>query len=196
MKYPKRIRYRGGVYTRIADEESTSRKPQSWPVYPSEEMQEKEQIENVFGLGGGELEEGNFAGFAYWYEGAPEYASESDLGIHPHEGELRTTITYGGGYLPHPAKELEHDGEMWELVKHFMSSGEADCWICGHGGNGKEWWADEFEDKHDRPPEPTDYCGLCETEYKDMPGYVFINSGYEAVYRLPPEEDADEDEDE
>ena len=155
---------------------------------------EREEVENVFGLGGGELADEPWAGYAYWYDGAPEYASESDLGVHPYEGELRTVIVAGGGYLSPPKDELEADGETWELITSFTSSGEADCWVCGAGGNGKEWWAEEFEKAHGRPPHGADECGLSETTYNDMPGVVYVGDGYEAVYKLV-EEDDEEDED-
>jgi len=92
-------------------------------------------------------------------------------------------IVTGGGLLPSPHDTLEHDGVAWELADYFLSSGEADCWICGVGGNGTEWWADEFEKQHGHAPAPDDRCGLCETEYADMPGVVYIGEGYEAVYR-------------
>ncbi len=192
MKHPKRINVKGHTYERAAIEESTSRKPQSWPVYQSEEEQEQEQVENVFGLGGGELEKGKFAGYAYWYENVPDWAERDfpDWAVNQH----RTVIIFGGGYLPYPEKMItDQDGDKWELAKYYGNSGEADCWICGAGGNGKEWWADEFEDQHDRPPKPDDYCGLCETEYKDMPGYVYVAGGYEAVYRLVEDEENEEE---
>jgi hypothetical protein len=159
----------------------------TWPVYPSEEVREHEEVENVFNLGGGELEEGKFAGYAYWYQGAPDYADEA----HDYDNEYITVLVFGGGLLPTPSKTLEHEGEMWELSETYMSSGEADCWVCGAGGNGKEWWAGEFEDTHGEPPRPDDMCGLCETEYQDMPGVVYIGEGYEAVYRFEKDEEED-----
>ena len=153
----------------------------TWPVYTDEAALEKEQIENVFGLGGGELEHESFAGYKYNYEGPPDYAEEIDDDFNY---QYRTVIVSGGGHLPPPDKTLEHEGVTWELVDHFMSSGESDCWVCGAGGNGKEWWAEEFEKQHGRPPTPEDECGLCEYKFADMPGSTHIGEGYEVVYRV------------
>jgi len=151
-----------------------------WPVYAAEADREREQVENVFGLGGGELEDESFAGYAYNYEGAPEYAANE---IEELDYQYHTVIVSGGGYLPSPYDKLEEDGVRWDLVEYFMNSGESDCWICGAGGNGVDWWADEFEQQHGHAPGPDDRCGLCETEMEDMPGVVYIGEGYEAVYR-------------
>lgn len=153
-----------------------------WPVYKSEEQQEREAVEYVFGLTGGELTDEPFAGYKYNYEGVPEYAGSEFPD--KWEAEYQTVIVWGGGFLPHPAETLEHAGQTYELVQHFMSSGETDCAVCGAGGNGIDWWAEEFEAEHGRPPQPNDECGLCETRYADMPGLIYIGTGYEAVYRL------------
>jgi hypothetical protein len=159
----------------------------TWPVYQNEADREKEQVENVFGLGGGELGVGgaesleSFGGYLYNYEGAPEYAARE---IEEPDYQYHTVIVTGGGLLSPPDKTVEDNGVTWELVEHFLSSGEADCWICGAGGNGVEWWAEEFEKEHGRPPTPEDECGLCEYKFKDMPGYTYIGEGYEAVYRV------------
>lgn len=151
----------------------------SWPVYTSSEQQEKEQVEAVFHLGGGELEDESFAGYKYNYDGMPEYA---DIGEDP-DYSYHTVIATGGGLLSPPKKTLEDDGVVWELVETYTSSGETDCPVCGAGGNGVEWWAEQFEDAHGRAPTPNDECGLCENLYSEMPGFVYIGDGYEAIYR-------------
>jgi hypothetical protein len=163
-----------------------------WPVYLDEEAREDEQVEYVFGLTGGELAYESFAGYKYNYEGIPDYAGHDfpdRYGVHM---QYHTVIVTGGGFLPNPAETLtDEDGVEWTLEQTYMSSGETDCPDCGAGGNGIEWWAEQFEDEHGRPPGPEDECGLCETRYKDMPGLIYIGGCYEAVYS---HKEADEDE--
>ena len=206
MNHPSSIKHQGQVY--IIDRRATAQLQKrhaaeqtemegteegylTWPVYQSEAQQEREQVENVYGLGGGELDDSgdNFGGYAFWYEGAPEYADEA----RDYDNEYRTVLMLGGGFLPNPEKTLEADGQTWTFAANYMNSGESDCWVCGSGGNGKEWWAEEFEKEHGEAPRPDDQCGLCETEFNDMPGMVYIGDGYEAVYKLVEEDEAEED---
>jgi hypothetical protein len=183
-------------YYSMAAGAETMPQNKTWPVYGSEAEREREEVENVFRLGGGELEDDAWGGYAYNYEGAPEYAEE----IRPDQDldyQYHTVIVTGGGFLPSPKKKLLVDNVEWELVETFMSSGETECIICGAGGNGIEWWAEQFEKQHGVPPKADDMCGLCETEMEDMPGYVYVGDSYEAVYRAPNSaiwpEDGDEE---
>lgn len=118
-------------------------------------MIERQQIEVVFGLGGGELADppdpqfpDEWDGvFAYWYEGPPEYCAR-DYADH-WDREYRTAIVYelfGRAATP--------DG--WERVAYFVSSGENDCWCEGDAD-----------------------CPVCEGD-----GLVYIGDGHcEVVYR-------------
>ena len=128
---------------------------------------EREQIQCVFGLGGGELhvaderfpDEAGWDspdGIAYWHEGVPEYVSLDELGL-TFDDEVRTAILCGVYGLPDPP-------EGWEFVRAFTTSGECECWWCGSGtGN---------EDQREE-------CKLCEGD-----GYVYIGEGWaEVVYR-------------
>jgi hypothetical protein len=161
--------------------------PLVWPVFRSEEDRENEEVANAFLLSGGELETTPWAGYKYWYEGAPDYAEEIDT----FDGEYRTVLIMGGGYLPYPDKEIAVDNQVWKLVADYGNSGEADCWICGAGTG--DYWEENFWEAYDREPGPEDSCGLCETKHKDMPGYVYVGEGYEAVYKLVEEDYEDED---
>lgn len=182
MKTPKKIKFAGQTYQKIAEA------PREWPVYESEAEKEREEVEAAFHLDGGELEEEPFAGYAYWYEGAPDYSDEA----RDYDHEYRTTIITGGGYLPYPEKELEdEEGGVWLLADSFTSSGETDCPFCGAGTG--DFWVEMFEQTYEELPQPKDRCGLCETNYEDQPGYVYIGEGYEAVYRLVEENDEDDD---
>lgn len=131
----------------------------------TEQELERIEIENVFCLGGGELATEEWEGFRYWYEGAPEYATEY---THDFDHTYRTVLAdcmFGAPDAP--------DG--WEQVASYASSGEADCWWCGEG-TGNE---DQRKD-----------CPLCEGG-----GYVYIGDGWaEVVFReIEPETEDEED---
>lgn len=148
-----------------------------WPEYDSEKDREREQVEWVFGLTGGELNDESFAGYRYNYDGVPDYSDLDD------EGHI-TVISFD---IQSPPKELEHDGEIYEFNTVYASSGEADCPICGAGSE-SDYWIKEFKKEHGRDPQPKDRCGLCETNYDEMPGLIYIGDCYEAVYMREDEE--------
>ena len=122
---------------------------------------ERERIQCVFGLGGGELHEAH-ADFpdewdgviAWWYEGVPDYATElGDLD----DGARTAIIDCMFGFPESP--------EGWKRVASFSSSGERDCWWCGDGtGN---------EDERD-------VCQLCEGD-----GVVYLGEGWCEVVYVP-----------
>jgi hypothetical protein len=163
-------------------------KPLVWPVYRNEKDREDDEVKEVFRLTGGELEDTPWAGYQYWYEGVPDYA-ERDFDWT--RGEFKTVIVTGGGMAPSPEKEMAVDGEVWELQEYYNNSGETECAVCGYGVG--DFWKEGFEEEYGRPPGPGDSCGLCEYKMKDMPGYIYIGEGYEAVYKLIEEEEDDED---
>lgn len=132
---------------------------------------DRERIECVFGLGGGELHEPHpdFRdsegwdgpdGIAYWYEGIPEYTSLVDLGL-TFDDEVRTAILdVMFGFPDSP--------EGWGQVASFRSSGEANCWWCAQG-------AENGTDNEDQ----RDACTLCEGD-----GLIYLGDGMaEVVYR-------------
>ena len=104
---------------------------------------ERQQVEWVFGLTGGELADevwanmtegrysdgegtGDFYTFGdrYWYEGVPDYMEK---GQYDFWGQQRTVLAFGGGYMDAPDPVI-WDGEgEWKLIATFNSSGESPC---------------------------------------------------------------------
>jgi hypothetical protein len=149
----------------------------------------RSQIEIVFALGGGELHVPHdqfpdpWVGLIeFWYLGAPNYAEElkgakritcpacGGTGEHDHDDgdcagcdgagtvtmEMRTAIQDCLFGFPDPP-------EGWERIAAYRSTGEAECWACGAGGEG----------------EPDPACQLC-----DGGGFVYLGDGWhEVVYR-------------
>jgi hypothetical protein len=149
----------------------------------------------VFGLTGGEmsLADETWCGYAYHYDGAPDYA-ESELkaaaeerGLDP--WSLITVIVTHGGFLPPPEETLtDAAGNVWTLLASFANSGETECpgqhdernkvtrIDCGP----KARPSDEYDS--DKPPSPPDRCVLCEAERGEPHGMIYVGEGYEAVY--------------
>lgn len=90
------------------------------------DLPEREEIEWVFGLTGGELADEPWAGHRYWYEGIPEYAHDD---FPPHAeawGDYRT-IVMQALYSPPPERIADPaTGDVWILDKTYSSSGEAE----------------------------------------------------------------------
>ena len=159
---------------------------------------EREQVEIVFGLTGGELSDTPDPGFpfTYWYDGAPEYLerrlvetvewcachntdNSEDCSECNGRGyyELRTTVVcclYGYPTVP----------EGWEQVPMvFGSSGEAGCLHCGPGSD----WdgsAPQTQAKASNSITNTGYRGNPECKLCEGSGYVYLGDGWcEIVYR-------------
>jgi hypothetical protein len=137
---------------------------------------EREQIEQVFGLTGGELSDESWQGFAHWFEGAPEYATEhKDTDEHTH----RTIV--GNFIFSSPPESIEDNGIRWEKVATFVSSGETEC----PGVHG------DYNLVENDAHEP---CPLCGEKWNEPHGFIYIGEGWaEVVYRakvsdLYPEE--------
>ena len=140
---------------------------------------ERQRLECIFTLGGGELHTPH-ADFPDpwdnlapgWYEGAPDYYSNPDAP----SWECRTLL----GWVQGPS---EIDG--WRLLETFMTSGEAECWFCGHG---TDW---DGSDEQDKAPADTctGYRGNPECKLCEGSGYVYLGDGwYEAIYVSTDEE--------
>lgn len=127
-----------------------------------ESLLEKERVAWVFGLTGGELEDTPWAGYAYWYDSAPDYVERELSRKYPNE-EFRTVVVWGGGIPPKPEPKLiDSSGRIYTLTGVYSNSGETSC-PCKNG---------------DTDPN----CPLCEGA-----GYIYIGEGYESVYRTPEE---------
>ena len=154
---------------------------------------EQQQIEQVFALGGGELNHEPWTvkvpepglsshprwrpvrgarmqseTFRYWYEGPPEYAEAFRRSQYEHP--YRTVVGYG----TQPIAVSDAQG-VWRRVADFRSSGEAEC-----------PWRQSDEPKV-RKSHTNDgkVCMLCEADVGDEHGYIYLGDGYgESVYQL------------
>lgn len=125
---------------------------------------EREAIECLFRLGGGELEDEPWGIYAYWYEGSPEYAASEEQ-----EGYVyRTVIAHCLFSEPQPPE----DG--WERVAMYQA-GEADCWRDGAGTDAEI---------------PSPDCPLCEGDGIVYLGEGWA----EVVFRAPEDDDEDDPE--
>jgi hypothetical protein len=111
-------------------------------------------------------------GFAYNYDGVPEYAASDFEDTFDHE--YRTVIgcfLYGG-----PPEQLVDADGAWELRATFLSSGEAECPLRA------EIVAEER-------------CRLCDETRGEPHGYIYLGDGWaEAVYRRQTrDEDCDDE---
>lgn len=177
----------------------------------TEEQIERQQIENVFRLGGGELHEPN-AEFpdewdgiiAYWYEGAPDYAEElNDCDT------VECEACKGNGFLEDEVDQPDCelcDGSgshyhtvrtaiiqaLWgfpeppkgyEQIGSFTTSGESECWWCGPG---TDWdgCEEQSEAREKDPITNTGYRGKPDCPLCEGGGHVYIGDGYaEVIYR-------------
>lgn len=116
---------------------------------------ERQQIELVFCLGGGELDDEGAHGFTYTYDGVPSYMTPPDDLYAP--GVTYWTAVYCELY----GQAKTPEGH--ERIAHFTSSGETQC-ECGHDLS---------------PDGPGQDCPLCEGD-----GLVYIGDGWrEIVFR-------------
>ncbi len=146
-------------------------------MYPVDDAPERAQVESVFGLTGGELEDkplryleaklwhdGEPTGeharrwARYWYRGAPDYAPELER-----LGDV-ITIVWDRLYAGIAPPKIRAQGREWRKVGDFRSSGEAPCLDAGSVAQ--------------------ETCTICEAEPGDRHGYVYVGDGwYETIYR-------------
>jgi len=139
------------------------------------DQNERAQVEQVFALTGGELNDQPFQAwsdasrdgaplsFAYNYDGAPEYSDLPDR----YETEYITIVSdclFGS----ESDVLYQANGVRWIKVASFRSSGETEC-PCKQG---------DCDGDDDRP------CPLCEAQQGEAHGYVYLGDGWcETVYR-------------
>ena len=146
-------------------------------MYPVNDANERSQVEMVFGLTGGELEDaplrylerdrwdsdGSYRDShtrrwaRYWYPGIPDYA-----------GELKRlqydciTVVWNRLYSGFAPQRIRAHGKTWRKVADFADSGETECINVWDPQDGT--------------------CPLCESDHSG-PSYVYIGDGwYETVY--------------
>lgn len=157
---------------------------------------EREQVEYVFGLTGGELDDKPVtfvAGFReqhgkieetdlgltwlYHYDSVPEWAYEDfDRDVRSSaSGDYFTLVDLGCEYGSRENKILiDSDGRIYLHVKTYANSGETEC-------------PGQHEDEDKVSAEHTmggNVCVLCEAALGEEHGYIYIGPGAEHVYKF------------
>lgn len=161
-------------------------------MYPEMDKIEKEQVEWVFSLTGGELADaplrfaevktepyrmaGGLKGSVltvrrwwrrWWYDGVPEYARRDLTGGWDDQNYITivTDCLFG-----EPPKKIIAKGKVWRRVAVYTSSGEGEC-----PGHGRAVAEDEAKDGR---------CPLCEDPVGKEHGMIYLGDGWaEVVYR-------------
>lgn len=176
--------------------------PPNGSGYFCDDCLERERLECLFSLGGGELnDKGDPWGTArHWYEGPPEFANRDHQEAEYIYRTVLADVMFG---FPDPPER------GWEQVAIYHSSGERECWHCGHG---TDWDGSEDQeaalevcdvcDGHGtQNQESGEPCYRCKgtgraantnTMYRGNPdcrlcegdGYIYLGDGWaELVYR-------------
>jgi len=147
---------------------------------------ERERVEQVFGLTGGELEDEPWvvietstpsdpnnhtvsgqAQYIFWFEGIPDYLAKRDYPDF-YDVSYRTIVQDCSWGLP--PEVIEDEDGKWYRVAHFTSSGETAC----------SWEGCEDADEH-LP------CPLCEGTEEDGHGQIYLGEGWaEVIYKQDP----------
>ncbi len=140
---------------------------------PEELAVERQQVELVFGLTGGELETDPWYGWyrdgklLYWYEQAPEWSVDSayDLprGIERDDASNVRTVVVDCLFGAPPAPS------GWRIVETYLNSGETECWC--HPGPSYPRHDDGTYGPTVRAADPD--CPLC-----DGDGIVYLGDGW------------------
>jgi hypothetical protein len=172
-------------------------------AYPEKDAIEREQVEWVHGLTGGELSdrpmryahkgekwnspthkfvpcfERSWA--RYWYEGTPEWVEEFQQYEQDDRGEFLTIVWNSGAYGDHlPPTTIRSGGRKWRKVATFASSCETEC--PGQHEDENKVTAD-----HVGEGEGTE-CVLCSAKLGGEHGMIYLGEGWlEAVYYTPPD---------
>lgn len=144
---------------------------------------ERAQVEYVFGLTGGELDDspcvlkdadGKAWHTAYHYDGAPEYATEYTK---DYDSEYFTLVRECLWGAP-PEILFDENGSKFERVEIFGHSGETEC-------------PGQHEDEGDKVADAHclqgDRCVMCGEPKGESHGYIYLGDGWaEIVYRKVP----------
>lgn len=151
---------------------------------------ERAQIQEVFGLTGGELMDVAWGAsypndgasmpivFTYWYQGVPEYVEREFDALPFDYAPTYRTVCEQELYGMVPERIMDDEG-TWTVVKRYSTSGECDCPLR-YAPDGAS--IAKVTGEHD--------CPLCEESLGEEHGYIYIGDGWsEIVYRLqkPPE---------
>lgn len=153
-----------------------------------EDDSERQQVEWVFGLTGGELDDKPWNGFAYNFDGVPEWASTNF--IDRFDRQYHTVIGYF--LFSEPPAAIVDDEGIWRLQAEFASSGETRCPIADDDGQDEDHIYVRREQGSGSPS--IERCYLCDEQRGDEHGYIYLGDGWgEAVYRLSDADDEGED---
>lgn len=145
---------------------------------------ERQQVEYVFGLTGGELEskplafvdsDGDSHSWLYHYDGFPEWATEDYLDKYENGVSYLTLISIDACYgSDAPDRLTLADGTVWAKVADYTHSGETECPLGSCGDN---------EAVGEETTEGLERCPLCEAEKGEEHGCIYLGPGVETVYR-------------
>lgn len=145
----------------------------------------REQVEWVFGLTGGELNDKSLRyhktdedsdhqyGFAFYYDGVPSYARPDFEHLDENHYDYFTAVScelYGSSLDELITVE---DGKLYKKLKVYTNSGETECPGKSDGdGVVTEEQAD-----------PSGFCPYCDESIGDEHGYIYLGDGWcEVVY--------------
>lgn len=159
-----------------------------------EAQNERQQVEYVFGLTGGELSNESLKFTApgrygdvrnrewfYHYDGVPDWAEEDfkdPRGYYSHDfygSDYFTLVEFGISYESSAPEELTTlDGKLYLRVRSYSSSGETECPMGSCGDN---------ETVGEDSTEGMAQCPLCEADAGEKHGYIYLGNSAEHVYR-------------
>ncbi len=179
-------------------------------MYPIHDAIERQRVEWVHGLTGGEMVDrpfrlldlgrGKRTWARYWYEGAPEWSNEHayDSGRKGWRGSWRTLVWDSGSYgdyLP-PQSFRDASGRRWRKVASYRSAAECECPVPENHPAIVTRREAVLEDKHapfnflSRPMHRRAECPMCEARIGEEHGYIYLGEGWlEAVYYSPDEKE-------
>ena len=139
---------------------------------------EKEQVEWVFGLTGGELEDGSLVDSKgetiarFWYKFAPDYAERELNSKHDHPDFITAVVCEMYGTMP---DEFRMGDDVYRKVETYRSSGETECPLR------------DTEDPLDFPKDENGRCVYCDESEDEVKaeghGYIYLGDGWaEVVY--------------
>lgn len=110
---------------------------------------ERERVEWVFGLTGGELNDSPWHEHAHWYDGVPDYLGQ---------GDYPDLYASGVDYVTVVSDTTIESPPGWVVADDYTSSGEAEC-PCRHDDDMGNY--------------PSADCALCEGG-----GYIYLGDGW------------------
>ncbi len=158
--------------------------------HPDEHAIERTQVEAVFGLGGGELDDqpltatdasGREISIAYHFDGVPEYAGSD----HPDhwDRDYFTVVRYGTPSEVLTTTNDDGNVQTYRLRAHYLSSGETEC-VHRSGAPEDALVTAEQATRSPVLESLRAFCPYCEADGGEAHGYIYLGDGWgEAIYR-------------